>query len=133
MGYSWKTLKSNVTAKYKASADVRGAYINELKIARIREAKILANQKAILERKKKLARIARRPQTIGKALGLARSYETRVKGGAARTLGVYKKQKPKAIQKAKIRPKRKIKRRKTPKKHNISSENGYDAFGGFGF
>ena len=133
---SWSNIKANVKAKYKASADARKAYTEELRTARIREAKILANQRAVLERKQKIARFARRPQTIGRALGLTRSLGTRARGGAGRTLGVQSRKgtrmKQMPIKKIKFKPKRRMKKRRT----SMREDNGYDndyGMGGFGF
>ena len=135
---SWENIKANVAAKYKASGEARRVYTEELRTARIREAKILANQRATIERKQKVARLMRRPQTIGRALGFTRQLGTRARGGAARTLGVQNRRMPsKAIKRATKRGKIKIKRlRRRSRMKNNSYNNGYDndyGMGGFGF
>jgi len=133
---SWKTLKSNVTAKYKASADARKAYTDELRTARVREAKIYANQRAILERKQKLSRLARRPQTISRALGLTRSIGVRARGGAGRTLGIYGRPAHSKPRKGQFGYKKKNKKRRNyGRNYDDGFNNGYDSGfgGGFGF
>ena len=128
-----KALKANVVARYKASAEDRKAYSNELRAARQRQNIILANERAVLERKQKIAKIKRRPQTIGRALGFTRSLGQRAKGGAGRTLGIQGRQSMKKIAvkgKAKFK---KVKRRRSPMKNNSYNNDNDYGMGGFGF